>query len=288
MMRQIKITGNTITKRDTTSIDKYINDISRISTLVTQEEEVKLAQRIKLGDEEAKKTLVLANLRFVVSVSKKYQNQNVPLIDLISEGNIGLLKAAERFDETRGFKFISYAVWWIRQSIMECLNNNARSIRIPLNKINSISKLNQLACKLEQDLERTPDISELADAMDESNEEIFTLMNCYNRVGSLDKAVGDDGGATIADLIPDKNNDSPVSHLEKESVSQDINRSMKANLAPREIEILTLSFGLNGGEPLTLEEIGHKFDLTRERVRQIKMKALRRLKIRSKKLIYHM
>lgn len=287
MIRQIKITPGAITKRDTTSIDKYINDISRISFLITQDEEIKLAQRIKLGDEEAKKTLVLANLRFVVSVSKKYQNQNVPLIDLISEGNIGLIKAAERFDETRGFKFISYAVWWIRQSILECLNHNGRSIRVPLNKINSISKLNQLACKLEQDLERTPDISELAEAMEESNDEIYSLISCYNKIGSLDRIIGDDGGSTIADLLPDSNSESPIHHLENESITQDIHRALNT-LDYKEREIIILSFGLNGKEPLTMEEIGNIFDLTRERVRQIKMKALRRLKIRSKKLIQHM
>jgi len=286
MIRQIKITPGSITKRDTTAIDKYINDISRISFLITQDEEVRLAQRIKLGDEEAKKTLVLANLRFVVSVAKKYQNQEVSLIDLISEGNTGLIKAAEKFDETRGFKFISYAVWWIRQSILESLSQNARSIRIPLNRIQSIGKLNQLAVKMEQDLERSPDISELAEALDESNQEIFTLMNCYHKIGSLDRTIGDDGGATMADLIP-AITDSPMSHLEKESVTQDINRAMSAHLSAREKEVLILAFGLNGKEPITLEEIGQALDLTRERVRQIKMKALRRLKIRSKKLIEH-
>lgn len=275
-MRQLKITKQ-VTNRETASLDKYLLEIGRVD-LITSEEEVALAQRIKLGDQDALEKLTKANLRFVVSVSKQYQNQGLTLPDLINEGNLGLIKAAQRFDETRGFKFISYAVWWIRQSILQALAEQSRIVRLPLNKIGSINKINKAFSALEQQYERPPSASELADVLEMTLEEVKQSLENAGRSLSLDAPLGnDDGSATMYDIYEPKNNPGPDHELLSKSLRMEIERSLHS-LTARESDVIKLYFGLVGEHSLTLEEIGDRFGLTRERVRQIKEKALRRLK----------
>ena len=275
-MRQLKITKQ-ITNRETASLDMYLQDIGRVE-LITAEEEVVLAQRIKLGDQKALDKLVKANLRFVVSVSKQYQNQGMSLPDLINEGNLGLIKAAQRFDETRGFKFISYAVWWIRQSILQSIAEQSRIVRLPLNKIGAINKINKALSKLEQDLEREPSYDEVSEALDMLPEDIQDTMRNNHRHMSMDAPLNlNEDGGSLYDLMENDEAVSPEKFLMKESLQSEISRSL-ATLTDREADVVKLFFGLNGAHAHSLEEIGEKFDLTRERVRQIKEKAVRRLK----------
>ena len=275
-MRQLKITKQ-VTNRETASLDKYLQEIGRVD-LITAEEEVELARKIKQGDESALNRLVKANLRFVVSVSKQYQNQGLSLPDLINEGNLGLIKAAQRFDETRGFKFISYAVWWIRQSILQALAEQSRIVRLPLNKIGSINKINKAYAKLEQQLEREPTADEVAVTMDLMPQEVFETLRNSGRHVSMDAplSINDEGGS-MYDVMEEKDSLSPDKELLIDSLRQEIERSLNT-LTTREADVVRLYFGLNGTTSLTLEEIGARFDLTRERVRQIKEKAVRRLK----------
>ena len=275
-MRQLKITKQ-ITNRETASLDMYLHDIGRVE-LITAEEEVILAQKIKSGDQRALDKLVRANLRFVVSVSKQYQNQGLSLPDLINEGNLGLIKAAQRFDETRGFKFISYAVWWIRQSILQALAEQSRIVRLPLNKIGAINKINKTLSKMEQDLEREPSYDELGEIMEMAPQDIRDTMRNNNRHLSMDAplTLGEDGGS-MYDLMRNESSLSPDKELIGESLQLEITRAL-STLTEREADVVKLFFGLGGKHAHSLEEIGEKFDLTRERVRQIKEKAVRRLK----------
>ncbi|HMQ77170.1 MAG TPA: RNA polymerase sigma factor RpoD/SigA [Flavobacteriales bacterium] len=275
-MRQLKITKQ-VTNRDTPSLDKYLTEIGKVK-LITAEEEVELARRIKEGDNDALEALCKANLRFVVSVSKQYQGQGLSLPDLISEGNLGLIKAAKRFDETRGFKFISYAVWWIRQQILQSLAEQARIVRLPLNKIGSINKINKAFAKLEQEHERPPTAHELAEVLEMTLEEVKTSLNNTGKHLSMDAPLreGEDSG-TMLDLMKNQDLPDPEEALMTDSLRLEIERSLDA-LSSREADVIRLYFGLKGNQPHTLEEIGQKFDLTRERVRQIKEKAIRRLK----------
>jgi len=276
-MRQLKIVKQ-VTNRETASLDKYLQEIGRVE-LISAEEEVELARRIKTGDKRALERLTKANLRFVVSVSKQYQNQGLSLPDLINEGNLGLIKAAERFDETRGFKFISYAVWWIRQSILQALAEQARIVRLPLNKIGTINKINRAYSELEQQYERPPSADELADFLACSTEEVRQSLANTGRHVSMDAPLidGDESSSSMYDVLPNDSLPGPELDLNKESLRKDIDRSL-ATLTGREGDVVRLYYGLNGKHPLTLEEIGDLFDLTRERVRQIKEKAIRRLK----------
>jgi RNA polymerase primary sigma factor len=275
-MRQLKITKQ-ITNRETASLDMYLQDIGRVE-LITADEEVILAQKIKQGDQKALDKLVKANLRFVVSVSKQYQNQGMSLPDLINEGNLGLIKAAQRFDETRGFKFISYAVWWIRQSILQSLAEQSRIVRLPLNKIGAINKINKALSKMEQDLEREPSYDEIGEMLDMMPQDIQDTMRNNNRHVSMDAPlnVNEDAGS-MYDLMINEESLSPEKELIGESLQHEISRAL-STLTEREADVVRLFFGLNGTHPHSLEEIGEKFDLTRERVRQIKEKAVRRLK----------
>ncbi len=275
-MRQLKITKQ-VTNRDTPSLDKYLQEIGKVK-LITAQEEVELARRIKQGDTLALEQLAKANLRFVVSVAKQYQGQGLSLPDLISEGNLGLIKAASRFDETRGFKFISYAVWWIRQQILQSLAEQARIVRLPLNKIGSINKINKAFAKLEQEHERPPTAHELAEVLEMTLEEVKTSLNNAGRHLSMDAPLrdGEDSG-TMLDVLSNGDMPSPVDTLMTDSLRNEIERSLNS-LAGREADVIRLYFGLNGNQPHTLEEIGQKFELTRERVRQIKEKAIRRMK----------
>lgn len=276
-MRQLKIVKQ-VTNRETASLDKYLQEIGRVE-LITAEEEVELARRIRDGDKLALERLTKANLRFVVSVSKQYQNQGLSLPDLINEGNVGLIKAAERFDETRGFKFISYAVWWIRQSILQALAEQARIVRLPLNKIGTINKINRAYSELEQRYERPPSADELAEFLECSTEEVRQSLANTGRHVSMDAPLidGDESSSSMYDVLPNDSLPGPELSLHKESMRKDIERSL-ATLTGREGDVVRLYYGLNGKHPLTLEEIGDLFDLTRERVRQIKEKAIRRLK----------
>lgn len=276
-MRQLKITKQ-VTNRETASLDKYLQEIGRVD-LITADEEVELARRIKAGDREALERLTNANLRFVVSVSKQYQNQGLSLPDLINEGNLGLIKAAERFDETRGFKFISYAVWWIRQSILQALAEQARIVRLPLNKIGTINKINKAFSELEQKFERPPSADELAEYLECSPEEVKQSLANHGRHVSMDAPLvdGDESSSSMYDVLLNDSLPGPEKELVVESLRQDIERSL-STLTAREGDVVRLYYGLNGKHPLTLEEIGERFDLTRERVRQIKEKAIRRLK----------
>lgn len=275
-MRQLKITKQ-ITNRETASLDMYLQDIGRVE-LITADEEVVLAQKIKQGDQRALDKLVKANLRFVVSVSKQYQNQGLSLPDLINEGNMGLIKAAQRFDETRGFKFISYAVWWIRQSILQALAEQSRIVRLPLNKIGAINKINKTAAKLEQELEREPIAEEISEILDILPADIRDTMRNQGRHMSMDAPIGtmEDSGS-MYDLMENKHEAAPDNELIIESLRDEINRALMA-LTAREADVVRLYYGLSGGHSHSLEEIGEKFELTRERVRQIKEKAVRRLK----------
>jgi RNA polymerase primary sigma factor len=276
-MRQLKITKQ-VTNRETASLDKYLQEIGRVE-LITADEEVELAKRIKAGDRAALERLTKANLRFVVSVSKQYQNQGLSLPDLINEGNLGLIKAAERFDETRGFKFISYAVWWIRQSILQALAEQARIVRLPLNKIGTINKINRAFSELEQKLERPPSADELAELLECSPEEVKQSLANNGRHISMDAPLieGDESSSSMYDVLLNDSLPGPEKELVVESLRKDIERSL-STLTPREGDVIRLYYGQNGKHPLTLEEIGERFDLTRERVRQIKEKAIRRLK----------
>ncbi len=275
-MRQLKITKQ-ITNRETASLDMYLQDIARVE-LITADEEVVLAKKIRDGDQRALDKLVKANLRFVVSVSKQYQNQGLSLPDLINEGNLGLIKAAQRFDETRGFKFISYAVWWIRQSILQALAEQSRIVRLPLNKIGAINKINKTFSKLEQELEREPSFDEISDQMDLLPEDIQDILRNSNRHMSMDAPLsfGEDAG-NMYDLLENDTALKPDRELLTESLKQEIDRAL-STLTGREADVVKLFFGLGGAHAHTLEEIGEKFELTRERVRQIKEKAVRRLK----------
>ena len=285
IMRQLKITKQ-VTNRETASLDKYLLEIGRVD-LITAEEEVELAQLIRKGDAKALEKLTKANLRFVVSVAKQYQNQGLSLPDLINEGNVGLIKAAKRFDESRGFKFISYAVWWIRQSILQGLAEQARVVRLPLNKIGTISKINRAFSELEQRLERPPSASEMADFLDVSIDEIQQSLQNSGRHVSMDAPLveGDSSSSSMYDILPNDSLPGPEKGLVLESLRTEINRSL-STLTAREGEVVKMFFGLNEKPPMTLEEIGDRFELTRERVRQIKEKAIRRLRLttRSKML----
>ncbi|MEJ6735658.1 MAG: RNA polymerase sigma factor RpoD/SigA [Flavobacteriales bacterium] len=276
-MRQLKIVKQ-VTNRETISLDKYLQDISKES-LITAEEEAELAKLIREGDEAALDKLTKANLRFVVSVAKQYQNQGLNLSDLINEGNIGLIKAAQRFDETRGFKFISYAVWWIRQSVMQAISEQSRIVRLPLNKIGNITKINRTFAQLEQIHEREPSVYEVAEVLDITSKEVKDLLKIAGRHISVDAPLTSDSESnTMLDLMSEKDSIlNPDKDLMTESLRYEIERSF-STLSSREAEVLRLYFGINCKAPFTLEEIGEKFALTRERVRQIKEKSLRKLK----------
>ncbi|CAG5080309.1 sigma-70 family RNA polymerase sigma factor [Parvicella tangerina] len=275
-MRQLKI-AKQVTNRETASLDKYLQEIGRVD-LITAQEEVELAQRIKQGDMQALDRLVKANLRFVVSVSKQYQNQGLTLPDLINEGNLGLIKAAQRFDETRGFKFISYAVWWIRQSILQALAEQSRIVRLPLNKIGSINKINKTFSALEQKYGRPPTVEEIAEELDVTIKEVKQSIANGGKHVSMDAPLGDEeGSSSMYDVLINDDNPRPDKELMMESLRKEIERSL-STLTMREADVLRLYFGLGSNHQHTLEEIGEKFDLTRERVRQIKEKAVRRLK----------
>ncbi len=283
-MRQLKI-AKQVTNRETASLDKYLQEIGRVD-LITADEEVELARRIRAGDRAALERLTKANLRFVVSVSKQYQNQRLALPDLINEGNLGLIKAAERFDETRGFKFISYAVWWIRQSILQALAEQARIVRLPLNKIGNINKINRAFSELEQKFERPPSAEELAEFLNCSTDEVKQSLAQNGRHVSMDAPLveGDESSSNMYDVMSGEGMPSPENNLTMESLRSDIKRSL-LTLTPRESEVICMFYGLDGRPPMSLEEIGDRFDLTRERVRQIKEKAIRRLKHTSRSKI---
>lgn len=281
-MRQLKITKQ-VTNRETASLDKYLQEIGKVD-LITAEEEVELARRIKQGDRIALEKLTKANLRFVVSVSKQYQNQGLTLPDLINEGNLGLIKAAQRFDETRGFKFISYAVWWIRQSILQALAEQSRIVRLPLNKIGSINKINKASARLEQGFEREPNVTEIAGELDMTETEVKESMRNAGRHVSMDAPLIQDEDNTMYDVLRSDEAPTPETGLLYDSLRKEIDRAI-STLTGREADVVKYYFGLNGGHPMTLEEIGEKFDLTRERVRQIKEKAIRRLKHTSRSKI---
>lgn len=274
-MRQLKITKS-ITNRESASLDKYLQEIGR-EELITAEEEVRLAKLIRDGDENALAKMVKANLRFVVSVSKQYQNQGLSLPDLINEGNLGLIKAARRFDETRGFKFISYAVWWIRQSILQALAEQSRIVRLPLNQVGSLNKINKAYSRLEQEFEREPTAAELSVVLELPEDKVADTMRVSGRHVSMDAPLLNGEDNSLLDVIV--NHDSPRADrlLMNESLQKEIERSL-ATLTERERDVIKLFFGIGCQHGLTLEEIGAKFDLTRERVRQIKEKAIRRLR----------
>ena len=273
-MRQLKITKS-ITNRDSAALEKYLQEIGH-EELLTVEEEVELAQRIRRGDHEALERLTKANLRFVVSVAKQYENQGLSLADLINEGNLGLIKAAEKFDETRGFKFISYAVWWIRQSILQAIAEQSRIVRLPLNQVGSVNKINRELHRFEQENERRPSVNEIADRVDIPEDKIKEVLKVPNRHTSIDAPFSESDESSLLDILP--NDDSPMAdnELVAESLRNEITRTLQV-LNDRERHIIEAFFGINQPE-MTLEEIGEKFGLTRERVRQIKEKAIRRLR----------
>jgi RNA polymerase primary sigma factor len=273
-MRQLKITKQ-VTNRDTPSLDKYLQEIGKVE-LITPEDEVNLARRIKSGDREALARLVKANLRFVVSVAKQYQNQGMTLPDLINEGNLGLMKAAQRFDETRGFKFISYAVWWIRQAILQSLAEQARIVRLPVNKIGSINRINRAFAKLEQEYEREPSSQEIAELLEMAPDEVKDALKTNGRTVSMDAPISSEEDNTMYDVIQNADAPSPDRTLINESLSYEIERAL-STLSQREAKVLKLYFGINLKHPFTLEEIGEELSLTRERVRQIKEKAIKRI-----------
>ena len=281
-MRQLKITKQ-VTNRETASLDKYLQEIGKVD-LITAEMEVELAQRIKAGDQIALEKLTKANLRFVVSVAKQYQNQGLTLPDLINEGNLGLIKAAKRFDETRGFKFISYAVWWIRQSILQALAEQSRIVRLPLNKIGSINKINKTYAFLEQAHERVPSAEEIAKELDMTVSDEKGSMKNSGRHVSMDAPLVEGEDSNLYDVLRSGESPNPDRELMHESLRTEIERALET-LTPREADVVRLYFGLGNQHPMTLEEIGETFDLTRERVRQIKEKAIRRLKHTSRSKI---
>jgi RNA polymerase primary sigma factor len=279
----MKITKQ-FTKRESQSLDKYFNEIGKV-TLLTPEQEVELAIKIKEGDAEALEKLTKANLRFVVSVAKQYQNQGLSLGDLINEGNLGLIKAARRFDETRGFKFISYAVWWIRQSIMQALAEQSRIVRLPLNRVGALNKIGKAYSTLEQEYEREPSPEELADELHMDVDDVSEAMTLSAKHLSMDAPFASNEENRLLDVLENEDLPSPDTTLMSESLKEEVDRAL-SKLAEREAEVIRLYFGFETDEPLTLEEIGERFNLTRERVRQIKEKAIRRLRntTRSKEL----
>lgn len=274
-MRQLKI-SKSITNRETASLDKYLQDIGR-EELITAEEEVELARRIKSGDDKALEKLVKANLRFVVSVAKQYQNQGLSLPDLINEGNLGLIKAAQRFDETRGFKFISYAVWWIRQSILQALAEQSRLVRLPLNQVGSLNKIKKATSRLEQEFERAPSADEIAQKLDIPEHKLDKALKITTRYISMDAPIAEDEETKFLDVYVSDESPKTDSNLMRESLNKEIQRSL-ATLTEKERDVINLYYGIGMNHGLTLDEIGAKFNLTRERVRQIKEKAIRRLK----------
>lgn len=274
-MRQLKITKS-ITNRETASLDKYLQDIGK-EELITAEEEVELAKKIKSGDHLALEKLTKANLRFVVSVAKQYQNQGLSLPDLINEGNLGLIKAAKRFDETRGFKFISYAVWWIRQSILQALAEQSRLVRLPLNQVGSLNKIKKATSLLEQQFERAPSVDEIAEVMELPEYKVDKAMKITTRYVSVDAPLNQEDDTNFLDIFISDDVPRTDSDLMRESLNKEIQRSL-ATLTEKERDVINLYYGIGMQHGLTLEEIGAKFDLTRERVRQIKEKAIRRLK----------
>ena len=274
-MRQLKISKQ-ITNRESQSLDKYLQEIGRVD-LLTADEEVDLARRIKSGDQIALEKLTKANLRFVVSVAKQYQNQGLTLGDLINEGNLGLIKAAQRFDETRGFKFISYAVWWIRQSILQALAEQSRIVRLPLNRVGSLNKISKTFSELEQKFEREPSPDELAEVLQLTTAEVIDTLKISGRHISMDAPFVQGEENSLLDVLENDDDETPDQGLLTDSLRKEVQRAL-GTLTPREADVITLYFGLNGEQALTLEEIGEKFGLTRERVRQIKEKAIRRLR----------
>ena len=275
-MRQLKITKQ-ITNRSIPSLDKYLSDISR-EEMITAEEEIELAQRIKKGDQRALDKLTKANLRFVVSVAKQYQNQGLTLPDLINEGNLGLIKAAQRFDETRGFKFISYAVWWIRQSILQALAEQSRIVRLPLNKVGSLNKINKAFSELEQEYEREPSSEELAEQLEIPTEEVETTLGVAARHVSMDAPFVEGEDNSLLDVLENSATPGTDAALEyKESLRREIDRSL-STLTDRQCDVIKLYFGIGVEHPMSLEDIGERFGLTRERVRQIKDKAINKLR----------
>ncbi|AUC79923.1 RNA polymerase subunit sigma [Nonlabens sp. MB-3u-79] len=281
-MRQLKITKQ-VTNRESKSLDKYLQDISKID-LITAEEEVELAQRIKKGDQRALEKLTTANLRFVVSVAKQYQNQGLKLPDLINEGNAGLVKAAKRFDETRGFKFISYAVWWIRQSILQALAEQSRIVRLPLNKIGSINKINKAFSHLEQLHERPPSPEELAKELDMTVSDVKQSLKNAGRHVSMDAPLKEGETSNLYDVVRSGESPNPDRELMHESLTLEITRALET-LSQKEADVISLYFGIGNQQPMSLEEIGETFDLTRERVRQIKEKGIKRLRQNSRSKI---
>jgi RNA polymerase primary sigma factor len=273
-MRQLKISKQ-VTNRDTPSLDKYLQEIGKVE-LISPEEEVVLARKIRSGDIEALKKLVNANLRFVVSVAKQYQNQGISLPDLINEGNLGLMKAAQRFDETRGFKFISYAVWWIRQAILQALAEQSRIVRLPVNKIGSINKINRAFARLEQVYEREPSSQEIAEMLEMIAEDVKDAIKTNGRTVSMDAPISAEEDNNMYDLLQSTDTPSPDKNLINESLAYEIERALNT-LSTRESKVLKLYFGLGMKHPYTLEEIGEELILTRERVRQIKEKAIRKI-----------
>ena len=274
-MRQLKISKQ-ITNRESQSLDKYLQEIGKVD-LLTPDEEVSLAQRIKEGDQFALEKLTKANLRFVVSVAKQYQNQGLSLGDLINEGNLGLIKAAKRFDETRGFKFISYAVWWIRQSILQALAEQSRIVRLPLNRVGSLNKISKSFSELEQKFEREPSPEEIAEVLELTTSEVVDTLKISGRHVSVDAPFVQGEENRLLDVLENEDEESPDTGLMNDSLRKEVQRAL-STLTKREADVITLYFGLNGEHSLTLEEIGEKFNLTRERVRQIKEKAIRRLR----------
>ena len=274
-MRQLKISKQ-ITNRESQSLDKYLQEIGK-EGLITADQEVELARRIKEGDGRALEKLVKANLRFVVSVAKQYQNQGLSLGDLINEGNLGLIKAAQRFDETRGFKFISYAVWWIRQSILQALAEQSRIVRLPLNRVGSLNKISKTFSELEQKFEREPSPEELAEVLEVSASEVVDTMKISGRHVSMDAPFVQGEENSLLDVLENDGDEKPDDGLMNDSLRKEVQRAL-STLTSREADVITLYFGLNGEHAMTLEEIGEKFNLTRERVRQIKEKAIRRLR----------
>jgi RNA polymerase primary sigma factor len=274
-MRQLKISKQ-ITNRESQSLDKYLQEIGKVD-LITADEEVQLAKRIQAGDQRALEKLTKANLRFVVSVAKQYQNQGLTLGDLINEGNLGLIKAGQRFDETRGFKFISYAVWWIRQSILQALAEQSRIVRLPLNRVGSLNKISKAFSQLEQQYEREPTAEELAEVLDMTINDVEDTMKVSGRHVSMDAPFADGEENSLLDVLTDDDQIRPDNSLMSESLRREVERAL-TTLTKREADVLRYYFGLGGIPPLTLEEIGDKFSLTRERVRQIKEKSIRRLR----------
>ncbi len=281
-MRQLKISKQ-FTNRENKSLDKYLNEISKVP-MIDAQEEVELARRIREGDQVALEKLVNANLRFVVSVSKQYQNQGLTLGDLINEGNLGLIKAAKRFDETRGFKFISYAVWWIRQSILQALADQSRIVRLPLNKVGSIGRIGNKSAELEQKLEREPTAEEIANALEIPTAEVENALKTSGRHLSIDAPLAEGEDNTLLGVLNNNDEPHPDLHLINESLQKEINRVI-STLSEKERDVLKYYYGLDGGPAHTLEDISEKVGLTRERVRQIKEKALRRLRKSSKSKI---